>query len=122
MRPPTAPDSGGPYEPTERLGPELDRARHELTDLEFEFAALADPEVVALDDEHDSEGSTVGYERARVAGLMARARRRIDELEAARRRLEEGSYGRCELCGVEIPEERLAALPSTRVCVVCAAS
>lgn len=102
------------------MAPELDRARQDLADLEFEFAALADPEVVALDDEHDSEGSTVGYERARVAGLMERARRRIQDLEAARRRLDEGSYGRCELCGVEIPEERLVALPSTRVCVVCA--
>lgn len=120
MQPSTAPDSSGPHGPSERLAPELDRARQDLADLEFEFTALADPDVVALDDEHDSEGSTVGYERARVAGLMERARRRIDDLEAARRRLEEGCYGRCELCGVEIPEERLAALPSTRVCVVCA--
>ena len=52
---------------------ELARARAALDDLEAEYSALADPENVVLDDEHDSEGSTVGFERARVAGLLDRS-------------------------------------------------
>lgn len=99
---------------------ELARARSALTDLEPEHAALADPENVALDDEHDSEGSTVGFERARVAGLLYRAQRRVVDLEAASRRMEEGSYGYCRSCGTEIGTERLAALPTTQLCIRCA--
>lgn len=99
---------------------ELTRARSGLSDLEAEYAALAGPDVVALDDEHDSEGSTVGFERARVAGLVERARRHVADLQEAARRAEDGSYGRCTSCGEEIGAERLAALPATQVCIRCA--
>ena len=103
----------------EILRMELARARDGLKDLQAEYAALADPSAVALDDEHDSEGSTVGFERARVAGLLDRARRLITELEAAVRRVDDGSYGYCESCGSQIGAERLGALPSTRQCIEC---
>lgn len=99
---------------------ELARARAGVADLEAEYAALADPENPALDDEHDSEGSTVGFERARVAGLLVRSRRQVAELEAAVERAADGSYGYCVSCGRPIGRERLAALPATRVCIACA--
>ena len=99
---------------------QLALARAGLSDLEAEHAALADPEIVALDDEHDSEGATVGFERARVAGLLDRARKRVADLEAAARRAADGSYGRCISCGNEIGSERLSALPATQLCIGCA--
>lgn len=110
--------TGGPL--VTRLQDELAEARRDLADLEREFSVLADPEVLALDDEHDSEGCTVGFERARVAGLIERARRRIADLQAATRRAGDGSYQSCEACGGRIADERLAALPSTRLCIRCA--
>ena len=99
---------------------ELARARAGLEDLEAEYAALADPENVALDDEHDSEGSTVGFERARVAGLLNRSRRQVAHLEAAARRSVDDTYQYCTSCGREIGSERLAALPATHLCIGCA--
>src|SRR3989304_8430501 len=33
----------------------------------------------------------------------------LEEVEAALQRIEAGTYGNCELCGQEIPQERLAA-------------
>lgn len=57
------------------LQAELAWARAGLDHLEAKYAALADPDNVALDDEYDSEGSIVGLERARVTGLVARSRR-----------------------------------------------
>jgi DnaK suppressor protein len=102
------------------LRAELTRARAALDDLEGEYAALADPENVALDDEHDSEGSTVGFERARVAGLIVRSRRLVADLEDATGRADAGVYGYCSSCGSEIGTERLAALPVTRLCISCA--
>lgn len=104
------------------LAVDLQRARADLQYLRAEFAELADPQVMSLDDEHDAEGSTIGFERARVAGLIARAERRISELEAAADRSRRGTYDRCERCGGAIGADRLAALPATRVCIACSAA
>ena len=41
----------------------------------------------------------------------------LDDVDAALRRLEEGTYGRCEACGGPIGEERLEALPAARYCL-----
>ena len=51
--------------------------------------------------------------------LRRRLERRLSELDHVQRRLEQGSYGQCEQCGGEIPEERLAAMPDTTMCVPC---
>jgi DnaK suppressor protein len=99
---------------------ELARARASLQDLEDEYASLADPENISLDDEHDAEGSTVGFERARVASLLLRSRKQTADLEDAVRRAVDGSYGQCTLCGREVGAERLAALPATQRCIHCA--
>lgn len=42
------------------------------------------------------------------------------EVVAALRRLEAGTYGRCEACQKEIAAERLEAVPYARQCVSCA--
>jgi len=80
-----------------------------------EAAALSPP-----DDEHDPEGSTVGFERALVIDLLSQAEADVAALEAALERFDAGTYGRCEPCGRAIPTERLAANPTTRACVGCA--
>ena len=35
---------------------------------------------------------------------------------------DQGGYGKCELCGGEIGEERLAAVPEATRCISCQAS
>lgn len=40
-------------------------------------------------------------------------------IERAIERLQRGSYGLCESCGLAIPVERLSALPATSLCVQC---
>jgi RNA polymerase-binding transcription factor DksA len=79
-------------------------------------AAAADPP----DDEHDVEGASVGFERARVSALLNAERRRLGELDQAAARLDRGEYGMCEGCGRPIPPERLEALPAATRCVDCA--
>ena len=51
--------------------------------------------------------------------LSDRERAKIKEIDDALARLGDGSYGVCEECGLEIGEERLDALPFTRVCRDC---
>lgn len=51
--------------------------------------------------------------------LSDRERSKIKEIDDALARVADGSYGICESCGLEIGEERLEALPFTRVCRDC---
>jgi DnaK suppressor protein len=84
-------------------------------DAIVEAAALSPP-----DDEHDPEGSTVGFERALVLDLLGQAEADVAALDMAVARLDAGTYGRCAGCGGRIGDERLAAQPTTEACVACA--
>ncbi len=107
----------------ETLNAERTEAQRLVEDLRAERAGiLVEQEANPPDDEHDVEGSSVGYERARVGALLAHAEVRLAELEAAAERSTSGTYGRCERCGGPIGEDRLAALPTTRRCVRCASA
>ncbi len=46
-------------------------------------------------------------------------RRELDDIEAALRRIDEGSYGRCEACGGAMGLQRLRAIPEARFCLSC---
>jgi RNA polymerase-binding transcription factor DksA len=92
-----------------------------LTAITSEFDGIvADSQHANADDEHDPEGSTIAYERARVAALIAGARSNLEDLDRALDRLSAGCYSLCEGCGGRISPERLAALPAGRTCFACA--
>jgi RNA polymerase-binding transcription factor DksA len=74
------------------------------------------------DDEHDPEGSTIAFERARIAALLREAHASLRDLDDALERLGAGTYGVCDRCGSSIAAERLAARPATRTCIGCAAA
>jgi RNA polymerase-binding transcription factor DksA len=98
----------------ERLAAQVE----ELTEEHASIVASMDDNLP--DDEHDSEGATVGFERARVGALLDHALARLAELDAAAL----GKRGRqpdCEGCHQPIPAERLNALPGTRLCASCSA-
>ncbi|SER65643.1 RNA polymerase-binding transcription factor DksA [Streptomyces qinglanensis] len=100
----------------ERAGTE-----RQIAALSREFEQIVEANaLVAVDDEHDPEGSSTAFERAHVAALLARAREHLVEVDLALERLERGDYGRCTECGEPIPEERLSARPATTTCVRCA--
>jgi DnaK suppressor protein len=95
----------------------LDRIAAMQADLEAIVAASANANT---DDEHDPEGSTIAYERAQVAALLAGAKTNLGDLDCALTRLSEGTYWVCERCHSRISAERLAALPAGRICFDCA--
>ena len=105
-----------------RLGAGRAAARELIADLERDLDAIADTTAGGPDDEHDAEGSTVGYERARVTFLLSQAREQLSAIEQALADLGAGRYGRCERCGEAVGEERLRALPTARRCLRCASA
>lgn len=88
-------------------------------DEEFDGIVAASDNANA-DDEHDPEGATIAFERARVVAVRSETRHQLGELAAALQRVLAGTYGRCEECGGEIGTDRLAALPTARRCARCA--
>lgn len=104
----------------ERLAELRSEAAERLRDLEAELMAIAESTAASPDDEHDPEGSTVGFERARVGALLEQARRSLEEIDAARTRVRTGRYGLCVTCGDPISPERIEALPLATQCIACA--
>jgi DnaK suppressor protein len=51
--------------------------------------------------------------------LSDRERSKVKNIDDALQQMDEGSYGICEACGLEIAEERLKAMPFTRLCRDC---
>ena len=45
--------------------------------------------------------------------------RQAEQVQAAMRARQNGTYGQCQSCGTEIPPERLAARPEATLCVAC---
>lgn len=72
------------------------------------------------DEQGFAEADSLSVERDRVLSLTALARRRIDEIDAAVRRLDSGAYGECRTCRRAIPVDRLEAVPEASQCVSCA--
>lgn len=101
---------------------ERSEAARTVEHLEAELGGIVAQQVdVAPDDEHDAEGSTIGFERARVTALLAHARQVLADVERAQARMDAGTYGHCATCGKPIPDERLAARPTATACWACAA-
>ena len=101
-----------------------DRASTEagIASLERELRSVVESaETANIDDEHDPEGATIAFERARILALVEHGWRHLEALDAALERVAAGDDARCRVCDAVIPLERLAALPATAVCVVCAA-
>ncbi len=51
--------------------------------------------------------------------LSDRERMKLKQIDDTLARLDDGSYGVCDSCGLEIAEERLRAMPFTRLCRDC---
>ncbi|MGC2333356.1 MAG: TraR/DksA C4-type zinc finger protein [Candidatus Acidiferrales bacterium] len=77
---------------------------------------------VAAQDEPDDEGDVAieNYSKDWAAAALDRARRTLNEVEAALARIKAGRYGVCDVCHMSIPKARLEALPWARLCVGCA--
>lgn len=87
--------------------------------LEKESAAsLEDDELGGRgDDSHMAGMATATYDRELDEGLEESAQTTLGEIEAALGRIEDGSYGVCEVCGKPIGAERLSAIPWARLCI-----
>lgn len=95
-----------------RLKTRLAELDHRLVDIEHDLdeAKPADFEEAASDREGDEMLEELGS-----VGLVE-----VRMIEAALKRLDEGTYGTCVSCGEPISAERLEAVPHAPLCKTCA--
>jgi DnaK suppressor protein len=70
---------------------------------------------------HDlADTATETYDRELDHTLEENSEHVLEAIEAALKRIQEGTYGICTNCGKQIAEERLEALPWATLCIGCA--
>ena len=72
---------------------------------------------LATADNHMGDAASNMHDRELDAGLEAGGEQVLEQIEAALKRIDDGTYGKCEVCGKDIGEERLEARPWARLCI-----
>lgn len=95
-----------------------DKLADDLEHLAAQVAALEPGSGVGDDfDDNFADSGQVAAEQGENKALAAQLRAELDEVERALRKLDDGTYGRCETCHEPIADARLEAMPATRFCI-----
>jgi YteA family regulatory protein len=73
----------------------------------------------AVYDNHLADVATETYDRELDYTLEENAEHVLADIDAALKRIDDGTYGICTNCGRPIPEERLEARPYATLCIGC---
>jgi len=71
---------------------------------------------VGLDDE-SADAGTATFEREKDLSIENNVRDLLQKIERALRRMDEGTYGVCDICGKPIEKARIKALPYVDLCI-----
>lgn len=71
-------------------------------------------------DNHPADLGTEMFLTSMQANLENHERYRITEIDRALESIDAGTYGKCNLCGNYIAEERLDVMPEANICMGCA--
>jgi DnaK suppressor protein len=103
----------------------LSKVREHLLETKSRLLNEIDTELRAEREGNKDEGrdayDLASEERDREISfiLSDRERVKIKEIDDALERITDSSYGVCDSCGLEIAEERLSAMPFSRLCRDC---
>lgn len=68
---------------------------------------------------HMADVGTDTFQRDIQLGLVSKEQEILYKVDEALRRIEDGTYGKCDSCGEPIKESRLRAVPFAKLCVPC---
>ncbi|NLF09117.1 MAG: TraR/DksA family transcriptional regulator [Pirellulaceae bacterium] len=69
---------------------------------------------------HMADIGSDNFEQEFTLSLMENNGVTLSQIESSLERIEDGTYGQCEECGVRIPKSRLKAIPYATLCIRCA--
>lgn len=102
-----------------RLEEERTQLETQLTTIVEESFAASQSDMsgdVGLDDE-SADAGTATFEREKDLSIENNVRDLLQKIERALRRMDEGSYGVCDICGKPIEKARVKALPYVDLCI-----
>ena len=100
-----------------RLEAEREAVDKQLLDHGVELEG--DESINIEDHEGFADSAQVTADRSQQITLVEQLRVRRADILAALQKIDDGTYGKCESCGQEIPAERLEAVPAATLCVAC---
>jgi RNA polymerase-binding transcription factor DksA len=68
-------------------------------------------------DENFADSGQVAAEQGEHRALVGRLEEPLADVDRALAKLDDGTYGKCEVCGEDIADARLEALPASRYCI-----
>ena len=92
-------------------------ARSELESEVKQESAGQDVSEPSAVDQHPADQATETFEKEKDLSILESTDEQLRDIELAFARIEDGSYGSCEVCGRPIGEERLRARPAARLCI-----
>jgi DnaK suppressor protein len=95
----------------------LEGERHRLQGVLFAAGRESGEAEGGRPDQLSAEQAAETLNRELDTSVEQRVRSELAAVEAALHRLDLGRYGLCEVCGQEISEGRLEAMPAARYCV-----
>ncbi|WP_226670285.1 TraR/DksA C4-type zinc finger protein [Metabacillus litoralis] len=67
-------------------------------------------------DNHPADDATALYEREKDIALNEHTEEELADIERALQAIDKGTYGKCEVCGIDIALERLEVIPTATTC------
>jgi RNA polymerase-binding protein DksA len=107
-----------------RLEDEQQRLLEVIRDIEAEReeVRLTETSSDRSPDPNTAEGGSLAFEMEKELSILENTRDILSKVEEALGRIDDGTYGTCDVCGEAIPVARLDALPYTKLCVTCASA
>ena len=102
-----------------RLESERGELADQLTTIEDQAFAATQSDIsgdVGVDDE-SADAGTATFEREKELSIEQNVRDLIQKIDRALKRIDDGTYGICEVCGKPIEKARIKALPYVDLCI-----
>jgi DnaK suppressor protein len=87
----------------------LDEAEKTVSEMTADTTSFPDP----------NDRATQESDRTFELRIRDRERRLLNKIREALERIDDGTFGTCEMCGEQISEARLKARPVTTLCIDC---
>src|SRR5947208_15385039 len=95
---------------------ELDEQLTTIEDTSFATTQSDMSGDVGVDDE-SADAGTATFEREKELSIEQNVRDLIQKIDRALKRIDDGTYGICEVCGKPIEKARIKALPYVDLCI-----
>jgi RNA polymerase-binding transcription factor len=102
------------------------RLEEERTELDTQLATIVEESFAAsqsdlsgdvgLDDE-SADAGTATFEREKDLSIENNVRDLLQKIDRALKRMDDGTYGACDICGKPIEKARIKALPYVDLCI-----